>query len=338
MFDLSHLNTLHVSAHTKNFLEINDHSDLTQINPSEPFLFLGLGANILFTHDFPGTVIKINLKGRKTVKETADYVDIEVAAGENWQDLVTWSVDQNLSGLENMAGIPSTIGGAVAGNIAAYGGNQQDVIQNVSVFDVVSKKGLVLTNSKCEFDYRTSLFKHQPNFLITNVVYRLSKNPQINASYFDSRVSLQSELAKIDNPTLKDVYDTILKIRNSKLPNPESIGTAGSFFKNPVVTKEKYQLLASNIPGLQWYPQEKLEYVSDQNLPEKVKIPAGKLLDVLGWKGKTVGRVSTSPNQALYVINLGGATGQEICEYAELMRQDIKTNFDINLEYEVKVV
>lgn len=331
MTDLFPYNTLRVHAKAARFIELNTPRDLPK---DEPLLFLGAGANILFTKDFPGTVAKINFSGIKVVKETDTDVLVEAAAGQNWHDLVTWSVDHNLWGLQNMAYIPGTVGGAAIGNIAAYGGNQEDVLVSIQTSSQTFQK------SDCQFSYRHSYFKNHPEYLVTSVIYRLSKQSHPDTSYHDRYTSLAAELAKIATPpySVKDISQAVINIRKSKLPNMDQVGTAGSFFKNPLVPKEKFQHLASSIQNLQWYPPEKLLYHDETQIPDTVKIPAGRLLDELGWKGKTVGRVSTSPNQALYVINLGGATGAEIFEYAELMRADIKKHFDIDLSYEVQII
>lgn len=325
MTDLFPYNTLKVHAQAKNFIELNSPSKLPK---DEPLLFLGAGANILFTKDFDGTVVKINFSGIKVVKETDTDVFIEVATGQNWHELVMWSVDHNLSGLENMALIPGTVGGAVVGNIAAYGQNQEDVFVNAQTLTQTFPK------ADCKFSYRDSYFKKHPELLVTSVIYSLSKQFHPNTSYRDRYTSLSA----ITPHSAKDIATAVINIRKSKLPNMNQIGTAGSFFKNPLISKSNFQRLSSTIKDLQWYPSEKLQYVDKAEIPNIVKIPIGRLLDELGWKGKTIGRVSTSPNQALYIINLGGATGQEIFEYAESMRQDIKKNFNIDLEYEVKII
>lgn len=340
MIDLTNLNTLHVAASAKDLLEINTITDLKRLDTTQPFMFLGSGANILFTKDFPGVIAKINLAGKKVVQETDNDILIEVAAGENWHKLVTWTVDNDWSGLENMALIPSTVGAAAVGNIAAYGQNQEDVIDSVMAIDLSTGKTEKFSQVECKFAYRESFFKHQNKYLVTSVFYRLSKKFDPQDTYHDRYISLQGELTKIANSpySIRDVYQAVINIRSDKLPNWNKVGTAGSFFKNPLISKEKYLKIASQVPQLQWYSAQKLQYKNTEELPEIVKIPAGRLLDYLGWKGKTVGRVSTSPNQALYVINLGGATGQEIYEYSEAMRADIKKNFDVDVEYEVIVL
>lgn len=298
MIDLTNLNTLRVPAHAKDLIELDDISQLKNI--SNPVLFLGSGANILFTKDFPGTVVKINLKGKKIISENNDEVIIEIAAGENWHEFVTWTVEHNWSGVENLALIPGTVGAAAIGNIGAY----RQEVRN-TIVKVITDKG-ELDNSQCQFEYRESFFKRNHEYLVTAVQFKLLKNS-----------------------TPREAYEQTIKIRTQKLPDWTKVGTAGSFFKNPIVTKEKCSALNAQIKDLQTYPTEN---------PNMIKVPAGKLLDELGWKGKKIGRVSTHDKSALVIINLGGATGQEIFDYSQKMRSDVKKNFDIDLEYEVVII
>ncbi|MBI2008278.1 UDP-N-acetylmuramate dehydrogenase [Candidatus Amesbacteria bacterium] len=332
MTDLFPFNTLRVHARARRFIELNSPQPLP---PDEPLLFLGGGANVLFTQDFPGTIAKINFSGIKVIKETATDILVEAAAGQNWHELVMWSCDHDLWGLQNMASIPGTVGAAALGNIAAYGGNQEDVFESLT-----TQNNDIFTKKDCQFSYRESFFKKNKSYLISSVRYRLSKNPHPDTSYHDRYTSLAAELAKIATPpySAKDISRAVINIRQSKLPNMDQVGTAGSFFKNPLISKSFYLSLKSQVSDLQWYPSEKLSYHHDSQIPDIVKIPAGRLLDELGWKGRTIGRVSTSPNQALYVINLGGATGAEIYAYAEKMRLDIKKNFAIDLNYEIQII
>ncbi|MEK9201295.1 MAG: UDP-N-acetylmuramate dehydrogenase [Patescibacteria group bacterium] len=348
MLDLTHYNTLRVPAWAKNFLKINTFSDLAEINYSEPFLFLGLGANILFTHDFPGTIVKINLHGRNIIKETSNFIEIEVASGENWHDLVMWTSTNGWSGLENLALIPGTVGAAVRGNIAAYGQNQGDLVTQVTYYDIRTQKSHTLATQDCVFVYRSSIFcgDDYKDCLITSATYRLTKKFDLNTSYLDIRKkdSLITELATFTKPpfTPTQVAQAVINIRTRKLPDWNKVGTAGSFFKNPFVTQDKLKELQSQVSDLQFYPTNKMLY-PDTNDPilnklELVKIPVARLVDELGWNGKIIGHVSTAPKQPLCIINLGGATGLEIFDYAELMRKDVKTHFDLDLDYEVKII
>lgn len=331
MVDLTNFNTLRVPAKAKDLIELTNVEQLKNI--SGEILFLGHGANVLFTKDFDGTVVHINLKGKKIISENSNEVVVEVAAGENWHELVMWTVGNNWSGLENLAFVPGTVGAAVVGNIACYGQNQEDIFLNAQVTNLKSQKNEKYNKNDCEFRYRESVFKTKPELLITSVQYKLSKKPLANTTYHSRFESLN-----IANPTPLNIANAVIALRQKKLPSIDEVGTAGSFFKNPIVSREKYEKISAQVKELQWYPVDKLQYPKDSPLPDMVKIPAGRLLDELGWKNKVIGHVSTYKNQALAIINLGGATGQEIFDYAESMRADVKKNFGIELEYEVRII
>ena len=333
MVNLAQYNTLRVPAKAKDLMLLKFPKDLKKLRVDEQYMFLGLGANVLFVHDFPGTIIRVDLKGRQVISQTDDEVIIEAAAGENWHELVMWTVENNWSGMENMALIPGTVGAAVVGNIACYGQNQEDVFLNAQVTNLKSQKGEQYNISDCQFKYRESIFKTKPELLVTSVQYKLSKKPLANTTYHSRFESLN-----ITNPTPLNIANAVIELRQKKLPSIDKVGTAGSFFKNPIVSREKYSEISAQVKELQWYPTDKLQYPKDAPLPDLVKIPAARLLDELGWKSKVIGRVSTYERQALAIINLGGATGQEIFDYAEMMREDIKKNFEIELEYEVRVI
>ncbi len=305
MVDLTNYNTLKVPARAKNLIELTDVEQLKNI--SGEILFLGHGANVLFTKDFDGTVVHVNLKGKGIISENDDEVIVEVAAGEDWHEFVSWSVKNNYSGLENLALIPGTVGAAIVGNIGAYGQEIKNtttkVFTNIKDFD----------NSQCEFGYRESFFKHNKEYFVTAAQFKLSKKFKLNDSYIKFP----------ENCSIQQAFDFIVATRQSKMPDWTKIGTAGSFFKNPVLTEAQVTRLKAQIPDLITFGN---------------KVPAGKLLDVLGWKGKKIGNVSTHDKSALVIINLGGATGKEIYDYAELMRTDVRNNFDIELEYEVLII
>ncbi|KKU93705.1 UDP-N-acetylenolpyruvoylglucosamine reductase [Candidatus Amesbacteria bacterium RIFCSPLOWO2_02_FULL_48_11] len=338
--DLSSYNTLRISAKASNLIEINTADDINKLPPENVF-FLGSGANILFTKDFPGTIAKIKLSGIKVLKETNTDVLIEVAAGENWHDFVTWAVDHNLSGIENMALIPGTVGAAAIGNIAAYGGNQEDIFASLQATNIKTQKNQEFSKTDMQFGYRNSFLRQHPDYLVTSVTYRLSKTAHLNTSYHATRhASLLSTLNQINTPpfTIRHVFDAVVKIRSEKLPDPKLVGTAGSFFKNPVVSKEKFHQLKQQIPDLLAYPTEKLSYIDPEEQSEYVKVSIGRALDELGWRGKRIGNVGTFPQHALVIVTYPGATGQEVYQFAEMMRANVKKNFDINLEYEVVII
>jgi UDP-N-acetylmuramate dehydrogenase len=341
VIDLSHYNTLRIPAKAKNLIEINSDTDIKKL-PSENIIFLGEGANIFFKSPQLDQLAKINLKGKKVIKETDDSVTVEVAAGDSWHDLVTWAINHNLSGIENMALIPGKIAAAAAGNIAAYGQNQEDVFVKLSGFNLVTKKIEEFAKNDMQFGYRESIFKKKPlNYLITSVTYKLNKTAHLELSYQAARhASLIPTLQQIAKEpyTIKDVYNAVIKIRTEKLPDPKKIGTAGSFFKNPVTTRKHYEKLSTHVPDLQSYPVEKLKYDNIDPSAQSIKLPAGRLLDELGWRGKRIGNVGTYPTHALTVVTYPGATGQEVWEFSENMRADVKKNFNLDLEYEVVIV
>ncbi len=334
MVDISHLNTLRIPTNAENVLEINSAEDIKKVDFSKSYLILGSGANVLFTKDFPGNILLIKILGRKIISETSDDITIEFGAGENWHEAVTWAVENTYSGMENMALIPGTVGAAAVGNIAAYGQNQEDIFVSLKTHN--SK---IFDKNNMQFAYRESILKNNSNYIVTSVTYKLSKKTHLELSYHATHhASLLPTLQSIAKEpfTVKNVYDAVIKIRQEKLPDPKNIGTAGSFFKNPVVSAKISSEIKSKFPDLQTYPVAKLQYIdSKENM---VKLPAGFLLDKLGWRGKRIGNVGTYPSHALTIVTYPGVTGQEVYNFAELMRADVKKNFNIDLEYEVIIV
>lgn len=336
--DLLPYNTFRVSVQAKNFLVLKDIKDLPK---AQLLLFLGGGANILLTKDPDDLVIKNELLGRKVSREDDESVSIEVASGENWIELVNWTVENGWSGIENMAFIPGSVGAAIVGNIAAYGGNVEDVVEEVSAIELSSGQSRQFFKKDLEFDYRESVFTKnlKGKFFIKTVTIKLSKKPKFDTNYHSRYESLSSYLPNHhDTPfSSREIAEAVTKIRLDKLPDWRKVGTAGSFFKNPIVKKEKALALQKEISQLQIYPAEKLIY-SDQPLGDLVKIPAGRLLDELGWKGKKIGNVGTWPKHALTVVNFGGATGLQILDFSQKMQSDIKKHFDIELVPEVNII
>lgn len=341
MVDLTPFNTLHLPVKSQNLIQIDTTEDISRL-PRENIFLLGAGANVLFTHDFPGTIGLVKIPGLKIVQETDSEVMVEFGAGVNWHDSVTWAIDHNLSGMENMALIPGTVGAAPVGNIAAYGQNQEDIFDHLTAANLQTGKTQIFSKSDCQFRYRESIFKSQSlNLLITSVTYKLSKVAHLELSYHAAHhASLLPTLQSLATPpyTIRNVYDAVIRLRTEKLPDPDKIGTAGSFFKNPVVTASMAAKLKSQIPDLQTYPAEKLSYIDQTETTQMVKIPAGMLLDKLGWRGKRIGNVGTFPTHALTVVAYPGATGSEVYNFSESMRADFQKNYGINLEYEVIIV
>lgn len=346
MTDLTHLNTLQVPASAKNFIEINTPEDLEQINTSEPYMFLGSGANVLFTKDYPGTIAKVNLDGITIIEESDTEMLIEAMGGQNWHELVEFSVENGVSGMENMALIPGTVAAAAIGNIAAYGQDQEDIFESLTAIDLKSKKVHHYTKSDMNFAYRESALKRNPdNLFVMSVTYRLSKSPQFSTGYTAKRhqsllPTLQQLFPDVTTYTSRHIFDAVVKMRTEKLPDWHTTPNAGSFFKNPLITKEKYLSLKDIVPDLHAYPPDKLTQISESQWLEtvnQVKIPAGRLIDELGWRGKRIGNVGTHTAHALVIVNYG-ATGAEIFAFTESIRHDIKKHYDIDLEYEVQII
>ncbi|OGM31263.1 UDP-N-acetylenolpyruvoylglucosamine reductase [Candidatus Woesebacteria bacterium RIFCSPHIGHO2_01_FULL_44_21] len=345
-FSLKKFNTFRVDVEAKYFCEVKSEEELGEVikkYPDEKRFILGEGANTLFTKNFDGLVIRNSMKGIKKI-ESANNVILEVGAGENWHGLVMYSVENGWGGIENLVYIPGTVGAAPVQNIAAYGQNFEDVFVSLDVVELASGKKYTFSKEECEFEYRNSRFKSVDfgKFAITTVRLKLSKNPKINLSYFETgktyakNVSLAHELENISKPTIKDVAMAVMKIRKSKLPDVTEVGTAGSVFKNPVVTRAKYKEMKREDPDLQSYPAENLKYKHDV-AGDFVKIPAGRLLDNLGWKGKRIGNVGTYKTQALAVVNYG-ATPQKILEFMNQMKKVVFDNYKIKLEEEILIV
>ncbi len=347
MIDLTPYNTLRIPAGAQNLRRITSKKALLQEfrlgSFKKPHLFLGHGANVLFTRDFPGTVFINQTAGKKIVAETDSAVSVEFASGEDWEQAVLWSVKNNWSGMENMALIPGTIGAAAVGNIAAYGQNQQDIFNSLTAVNLTTGKSRRFSFSDMHFSYRESILKNElaGEFFVTSVTYNLSKTAHLELSYHAARhASLLPELEKIAKPpyTLQNIADAVINLRTAKLPDVRSVHTAGSFFKNPVVARDVADRLREKIPDLQTYPPDKLSYQDPGQTNNLVKLPAGMLLDELGWKGKIIGHVGTFATHALIVVTSDGATGREVFEFSEMMRNDVQKHFGVNLEYEVVVI
>jgi UDP-N-acetylmuramate dehydrogenase len=291
-----------------------------------PLFVLSGGSNILFTRDFEGTLIHPEITGIDIVEEKDDHIIISAGAGLIWDDLVDWTVSRGYGGLENLSLIPGMVGSTPVQNIGAYGVEIKDYIEKVRVISFADASVREFSNKECEFGYRDSVFKHRlkGEFLVTNVWFRLTKEPVFNLLYG----SLQEEVEKIGSETLKNVRQAVINIRTFKLPDPDQIGNAGSFFKNPVVhiqIAEELRKKFSQIP------------VYDDPSGGK-KLAAGWLIDQCGWKGKRRGDAGVHDKQALVLVNYGNATGMQILNLSEEIRLSVSERFGIGLEREVEVV
>ncbi len=351
--DLNNHSTMRVGGKAKYFIELKNTERLRDIlelanQEKVKVLILGDGSNTLFTGDYDGLVIKNCIKGIHSTFEDENYIELKVGAGENWHKLVEYCVNNNYAGMENLAYIPGTVGAAPVQNIAAYGQVQEDTFVSLEAIHMKTLEIKTFTKEECQFAYRTSVFKtkYPGEYCVINVSYKLRKALQYipDTSYHSRYESLLGELEQIAKPpyTLKDVFNAVVSIRKKKLPDPSIVGTLGSFFLNPFVTKTKLEKLQKVFPGLQYYPVDKMQYPNlDEEIlktSEIVKIPAGWLLDELGWKGKAIGNVSTFDKQALCVITTGPVSGEDVLKYTNMMKKSVKDATGIDLLSEVNIV
>ena len=331
-FSLKNYNTFGIEAKAKQFIAVHNVDELRAVlaqNKYQKKFILGGGSNMLLTKDIEALVIHIDLKGKKIIKETDDFVWVESQAGENWHELVIWSIDQNFGGLENMSLIPGNVGTTPVQNIGAYGTEIKDTFDSCEAMTIENQEMKTFSNSDCHFGYRESVFKNEckDQHIITSVVFKLTKhNHKINTSYGD----ITTELAKhnIVNPTLKDVSNAVIAIRQSKLPDPKELGNSGSFFKNPILLKTDFEKIHQKFPEMKYYEVSETE----------VKVPAGWLIEQAGYKGKRFGDAGIHKNQALVLVNYGNATGQEILDVSKNIQETIFKTFGIQIEAEVNVI
>jgi len=290
-------------------------------------LVLGSGSNILFTKNPNSLVVKMETKGIELVRETPSEVILKVAAGENWHHFVLYCVQKGWGGIENLSLIPGTVGAAPIQNIGAYGVEVKDTIQSVKAIDTQTNNILDIPTSNCAFGYRDSIFKQQKNrYIILEVTFQLQKQPTLHTDYGAIREVLHKK--QIQQASLTDISNAIIEIRSSKLPDPKQIGNAGSFFKNPTVTKEVYEALLIKFPKIMAFP------ISDQ----LYKIAAGWLIEANGWKGKRIGEVGCYDKQALVIVNHGNASGKEILDFSSKIIESVEAMFGLLLEREVNIV
>ena len=293
-----------------------------------PLLVMGGGSNLLLPDRFNGLVIRLATQGRKILRNTDQMVEIEVAGGENWHQLVTWSVLNNYSGLENLALIPGSVGAAPIQNIGAYGAELGNCLIKVEALDIATGSKLEFSNRRCQFGYRDSIFKRElrGKVIITKVVLKLQKRPQLNLNY----PALAEYLGRqgINQPTVKDVCQAVVAIRQSKLPDPEVIPNAGSFFKNPILSAANHQRLKNQYPNLVSYPTANHQY----------KIAAAWLLEQAGWKGKMVDGIAMHDQQALVLVNPNRCNSRQVIDFASQVQLSIKQQFDVALEIEPLIV
>ena len=324
------LNSFHVDEYADRVIEFDQKRDLDSIFAKgcapKNWLVVGGCNNILFTRRFVGTLIKPTGTDITVKAEFDDSMIVEVEAGVEWDDLVEWAVERNLWGMENLSLIPGKVGAAPVQNIGAYGAEAKDVIERVHYFDVEECKHHTIGNAECHVAYRDSILKRElkGKVIISSVEFRLSKHPQPNLAYGD----LQKEVEERGGKTLKNIREAVCSIRRSKLPDPDVLGNAGSFFKNPIVNKSISEELKSKYEDMPMYPLS----------GEKCKLAAGWLIDKAGLKGFSKGNVGVHDRQALVLINLGGATGAEVIDFAHQVQEVVKEKFGIEIEPEVNIL
>jgi UDP-N-acetylmuramate dehydrogenase len=327
-YSLKEHNTFGIEAKCSRFLEFEDEQEAVDVasilrESNMPYIIIGGGSNLLLTKDFEGIVVRSDVLGY--------YIDGDrmiCGSGEVFDEVVEASLQAGLYGLENLSLIPGDVGASAVQNIGAYGVEAKDYIETIEAVEIATDRVVEIPAEKCGYAYRQSRFKQdwKNRYLITHVTYRLSTEFNPHLDYGNIRVELERK--GIQEPTAQQLRETIIDIRNAKLPDPKVEGNAGSFFMNPVVTKARYEKLAAQYPDMPHYRVDS----------RHVKIPAGWMIDQCGWKGKSLGRAGVHDKQALVLVNRGGATGAEIVALSDAIRADVKAKFSIDIHPEVNIV
>ena len=343
-------NTFAVDVQTDFFAEVKNEQEIfdlisTDVFATQPHVILGGWANILFTKNYNGLVIKVSLMGKKVIKEENNIVYVKAGAGENRHEVMMWSLEQWYVWGENLVLIPGQVWSAPVGNIGAYGKEAKDIISEVEGIVIATQEKKVRTTSECEFAYRESIFKNalKNKVIITAVTFVFEKQSADyvpNIQYNDIQNSIWEKWIDPSKITAQQVADIIIKIREGKLPDRKKIGTAGSFFKNPIISKEQFELLLSKYPHLKWNIFQEKNQHSTFNIQHStlVKLSAGQLIELVGYKGKSVWPVATYDKHALIIVNNGGASGPEIRAFAQSIQKKVLELFGVMLEPEVIIM
>jgi len=330
---LINYNTCKINVSANNFIEVSKTIEIDKItetikNLPKPIYILGMGANTLFTNNFKGTIIHLNTKGIHLEFENDKYVLLKVQSGEIWDDFATYCVENNYYGVENLVAIPSSIGAVAIQNIGAYGTEASDIIHEVYYTDIKNGKNIILSNKECNFSYRNSIFKNKlkDRIIITSVIFKLSKTASFKLEY--GQIQNELKINNITNPQLIDIANTIRNIRKSKLPDYKIHGNAGSFFKNPIVGIDKFKILKNKFPKMVSYK------INDNTY----KIAAGWLIDNAGLKGYSIGDAMVHTNQALVIINIGNASGNNFKDLSKYIQNKINKLYNIQLHPEVIIL
>ena len=336
-YSLKEHNTFGIDAKCRRFIEFEDDDEAVEVakilrESATPYIIIGGGSNLLLTKDFDGIVVRSGIKGYY-FEESGDrsqetVVRMTCGSGEVWDDMVATSIKGGYYGMENLSLIPGDVGASAVQNIGAYGMEASDLILCVWMIEIPTGKPWMIGNEECEYGYRQSRFKQdwKNRFLITRVTYGLSRTFQPHLDYGNIRQEL--ERRGIKEPTAQQLRDVIIDIRNAKLPDPKIEGNAGSFFMNPIVTRQKYEKLAALYPDMPHYKVDS----------RHEKIPAGWMIEQCGWKGKSLGRAGVHDKQALVLVNRGGATGSEIVALCDAICKDVKAKFGIDIHPEVNII
>ncbi len=329
-FQLKEYNTFGISALAKEFVAVSNVTELASVLKNNQDIFvLGGGSNMLLTQNIEKLVVHINFKGIEIVKEDENFASVKAQAGENWHEFVLYCIEHNFGGIENLSLIPGNVGTTPIQNIGAYGVEIKDTFDSCTAMKIDTQNIESFNKATCNFGYRESIFKNElkNQYIITDVTFKLTKkNHKINTSY--GAIDAELEKDNITNPTLRQISNAVIAIRQSKLPNPKELGNSGSFFKNPIILKADYDKIKQNNPEMPHYVVSETE----------VKVPAGWLIEQAGFKGKRFGDAGIHKNQALVLVNYGNATGQEILTVSKDIQQTIFYKFGIHIEAEVNVI
>jgi len=329
-FSLKEYNTFNIDVKSDKFISINSEDQLidflSQNKGEENIFVLGGGSNVLFSKDYKGTIVHISIKGKKIIEELDDSIIIEVSSGENWHEFVKWSIENNYGGIENLSLIPGNVGAAPIQNIGAYGVELKDVFDSCRVLLIDSNEIKHYNKDECEFDYRSSVFKSKQKnkYIILSIRLKLTKEPHsYNLSYDSLKKRFNDKEINLSN-----ISEEIIKIRESKLPDPNKIGNCGSFFKNPLIESTKLDKLLEKYPKLPHHKSQNGLY----------KVPAAWLIEKMGFKQKSLGDVGVYINQPLVVVNNGNANGSDILNFTNSIKKSVKEEFNIDLQEEVNII
>lgn len=331
-YSLKKYNTFGIEAKASEFVAIHSLEELQAVlhdNKDKKKFILGGGSNMLLTQDIQALVIHIDIKGIRVVDQDDDFVWIEANAGENWHEFVLHTLENNYGGLENMSLIPGNVGTTPVQNIGAYGAEIKDSFVSCQAIHIGTQDLRTFTKTECQFGYRESIFKQEvrDQYIITSVVFKLTKrNHTINIGYGDIIKELGSK--GISQPTIKEVSNAVIAIRQSKLPDPKELGNSGSFFKNPIISRAHFEKVQAQFPDIKHFDIS----------PEEVKVPAGWLIEQAGLKGYRVGDAGVHKNQALVLVNYGHATGTEILNLSREIQKTIFNKYTIAIEAEVNII